>query len=194
MKTINLDITHRCTLECPRCTRQQYVDRGEKVPGKDMSVSEFSKILDKFQQIRFCGNISDPVFNPNFITFLEMCYSREVECVIHHAATGKSLDWYRQAFAANPKARWYFGIDGIPEDSHKYRKNQNGPQLFKAMVMCKEMGLDANWAYILFRYNENDIDAAKLLADKFDIQIYFVKSSRFAETDPLKPLNRENYL
>ena len=37
-KGLNIDITHRCALECPRCQRQtQFRDRGQKVYGVDIS-------------------------------------------------------------------------------------------------------------------------------------------------------------
>jgi hypothetical protein len=159
-----------------------------------MSVAEYKKILSKFNVVRFCGNISDPVFNPNFITFLKMSYDRGVRCIIHHAATGKPASWYREAFEANREAIWVFGIDGLPEESHIYRKNQDGPFLFDMMKMAKDMGLNANWAYIIFKYNENSMVKAKALADLHNIPIYFGKSSRFIENDPLKPTNPENYL
>ena len=43
------------------------------IPGKIMTVEQFAKIVKYFRHIHFCGQISDPIFNPNFITFLYMC-------------------------------------------------------------------------------------------------------------------------
>ena len=71
INSINLDITHRCTLECPKCLRVFYKHHNIKVPGHDMSVAEYIKIIDYFKHINFCGGISDPVFNPNLIDFLK---------------------------------------------------------------------------------------------------------------------------
>lgn len=194
MKSINLDISHRCTLECPRCQRNYYRSRGERVPGSDLTVSEYAKLLDFFDEIRICGNISDPVFNPNFITFLEMSYEKKVPVKIHHAATGKPLSWYKQAFEANPDAFWVFAIDGLPKDSHKYRINQKGEQLFEALKLCNEMGLKCVWAHIIFRYNEDTLGECQKLADENNIRLVFVKSGRWQPDDPYKPLRRENYL
>lgn len=193
MKTVNLDITHRCTLECPKCRREKYRLLNQKVPGKDMSIDEYRKIIEYFDNVVFCGNISDPVFNPNFIKFLELNYEHNIDCEIHHAATGKPLTWYEKAYKANPKAGWVFGIDGFPEESHLYRKNQNGPALFEAMKLCKKLGLRTTWRYIIFKYNEYSIKECKMLADHYDINIQFVRSSRFDLDDPLKPENLNNY-
>jgi len=115
MKSINLDITHRCTLECSRCERIRWTARGEKVPGEDMELYAYLKILNYFDHINFCGNRADPVFNPNFIQFLAINKKRNKSCEIHNAATGKNLAWYQRAFKANTDAVWHFGIDGLPE-------------------------------------------------------------------------------
>ena len=194
MPAINLDITHRCTLECIRCYRSVYKDRGIKIPGQDMTISEYEKVVSYFDHIIFCGNLSDPVFNPNFIEFLKMTYDRGINCEVNNAATGKSISWYEKAFEANPKAKWIFGLDGLPEKSHIYRKNQNGKALFDAMVLCKKMGLNVIWNHIIFRFNEKDQEECQNLADKYGIEIRFIKSSRFLEDDELKPLDPNNYI
>ena len=48
---INLDITHRCTLQCQRCNRAIFAARGQSVPGEDMSIYNFKKILNFFENI-----------------------------------------------------------------------------------------------------------------------------------------------
>ena len=194
MLAINLDITYRCTLQCPKCVRAFYKKNNMKVPGRDMTVPEFKKVADKFNTIRFCGNLSDPVFNPNFITFLKICYEKNINCKIHHAATGKSVSWYKEAFEANPDAKWIFAIDGLPQDSHIYRINQDGQKLFDVMIMCKDMGLHVVWKHIIFRYNEDTMQKAKQMAIENNIEFYFIKSSTYdGPDDILRPLKRENY-
>lgn len=194
MKAINLDITHRCTLACPKCPRQYYIKNNMKVPGKDMTIDEYYKIISHFNFINFCGNLSDPIFNPHFIEFLKINYKNNIGCEIHTAATGKSLEWYKKAFEANPNAHWKFAIDGYPEESHFYRKNQNGEALFQAMKLCKEMGLKTTWEYIIFKYNEYSIEDCKIMAKHLGVDINLIKSGRFKTNDPLKPLDPNNYI
>ena len=62
---LNIDITHRCSLRCPRCQRStSFIDHGIKVPGEDISIENFSKAIKHFTHINFCGQISDPVHHP----------------------------------------------------------------------------------------------------------------------------------
>jgi len=35
------------------------------------------------------------------------------------------MHWYESAFESNPNAEWHFGLDGLPEESHLYRINQD---------------------------------------------------------------------
>ena len=71
-KSCSLDIGTLCTLECPQCMRADWSDK-KQIPGSNMTIEQFTKIVNYFQYIHFCGQISDPIFNPNLITFLFMC-------------------------------------------------------------------------------------------------------------------------
>ena len=189
---INLDITHRCTLQCQRCNRAIFAARGLKVPGEDMTMENFKKIIDYFEEVYFCGQISDPIFHPQFIEFLKLLKGRKT--VIHTAASHKKEEWYKKAFEANTDAYWTFGIDGLPKDSHKYRKNQDGEHLFKMACMAAKMGLLVKWQYLIFSYNENDIEEARKMAKDNNLILELQKSSRFWEGDPLMPKNKDYYI
>ena len=63
----------------------------------------------------------------------------------------KKKEWYDEAF----DEEWKFGIDGLPKDSHKYRINQDGQYLFERMLDAKNKGLNVEWQYIIFDYNED---------------------------------------
>ena len=55
-KSLNIDISFRCPLECPRCQRQrQWRNEGKKVPGRDLTLDEIDKISDYYNDFIFCG-------------------------------------------------------------------------------------------------------------------------------------------
>ena len=189
---INLDITHRCTLQCQRCNRAIFAARGQKVPGEDMTMENFKKVIDYFEEVYFCGQISDPIFHPQFIEFLKLLKGRKT--VIHTAASHKKEEWYRKAFEANTDAYWTFGIDGLPKDSHKYRINQDGEHLFKMACMAAKIVDKVKWQYIVFNYNENNIEEARQMAKDNNLIFEVQKSSRFWKDDPLMPKNKEYYI
>lgn len=193
-KSLNIDIGFRCPLECPRCQRQrQWRNNGLKVPGRDLTLEEIDKISDFYNDFRFCGQLSDPVHHPKFSKILEMLRKKNVRCEIHNAASAKSKEYYIKCFKANPDAEWIFGIDGLPEESHMYRVNQDGEKLFNIMVESKKyLKNKPIWQYIVFSYNETHIEQAKKLAKKVDVPFMLIQSSRWeGDDDPLKPKNKE---
>ena len=161
-RSINLDITTKCTLACPECRRTSYINKGWKVNGGHMPFSDFKKVHKFFDRLLFCGGVSDPIFHPQFIEFLE--YSRDKEVFVSNAASHKSEDWYKDAFKANLNATWTFGIDGLPHESHKYRVNQDGEKLFDIMKMAADMDMNVIWQYLVFDYNKEHLDKARVMA------------------------------
>jgi len=190
---LNIDLSHRCPLVCPQCARQGYYkNHGEKVPGKDLSIDDFEKIAEHFKIITFCGQLSDPIHHPKFIEILEICKHKKVDTEISTASSFKSKKWYKNAFAIYPEARWIFGIDGLPSESHKYRVNQDGDKLFDIMIEAKrDLSTKPVWQYIIFLYNQDNIDAAVNLAKHHGLDFKIINSARWSsDDDPLRPTIR----
>jgi len=193
-RSLNIDISFRCPLECPRCQRQrQWRNNGLKVPGRDLTLDEIDKISDYYNDFIFCGQLSDPVHHPKFPEILEMLYKKKTIVEIHNAASQKSKEYFIKCFKANPHAQWIFGIDGLPEESHKYRVNQDGKKLFNIMIESKKhLEVTPVWQYIIFNYNEDHIEEAKQMAKENGVGFMLVQSSRWNDNDdPLRPKNKE---
>jgi len=190
---VNVDLSARCGLECSRCQRQTYYDNSKEIPGHDLTIEDFMKITDMFKTINFCGQLSDPVHNKYFIDILRLCKTKNVGGTIHNASSLKSKEWYIEAFKAHPDMRWIFGIDGLPKDSCMYRVNQDGEKLFDIMLDSKKyLKTIPVWQYIIFSYNENDIDEAKQIAKDNGVKFNLNYSSKwFTEDDPLRPKNKD---
>ena len=186
---LNLDVTHRCPLECPNCQRQTSFTNYGLVPhGRDLSVVEIDMIAKHFKEVAFCGQLSDPVHHPKFNEIMGQL--KDVpEVFVHNAATAKPISWYIKSWKANPKAVWIFACDGLPKDSHKYRKNQDGEKMFEIMKEATKHLLSTPvWQCIRFKYNENDIETCKKMATDNGINFIIVESSRWlSDDDPFKP-------
>ena len=202
-RQLNIDISFRCPLECPRCQRQVtwrkpvWRDNPLKVPGRDLTLDEIDKISDYYKDINFCGQLSDPVYHPKFPEILRLLYNKgdkrihkkSIKVEIHTAASQKSKAWYIKCFKANPLAEWLFGIDGLPEESNLYRINQDGEKLFNIMIESKKhLQQTPVWQYIAFSYNEDHIEQAKKLAKENGVRFMLLQSSRWTDNnDPYKP-------
>lgn len=184
-KRLNIDLSHRCPLECLRCGRQRsFTSKGLKVPGRDLTIEEFNKILDWFPRISFCGQYSDPIHHPQINELLKITKERGTKVEVHLASSLKPMKHYIEAFKANPKANWIFGIDGIPEESHKYRVNQDGRKLYNIMLESKKyLKTKPLWQFIIFSFNENSIDECMKMAKDNDVDFILVNSARWTDDD-----------
>ena len=195
--SVNLDITNKCTLACSKCTREHLaVNWGlanHNFPGQQMTLETYQKYLNKFDEISFCGQVSDPMMHPEFNKFLHLAADQHKSVRVHTAINHRPLSFFRLCWEAHTEANWTFGIDGLPKDSHKYRTNQNGQKMFDIMVESTKYLKKVYWQYIVFRYNENDIDEAKELADKHNINLRLIGSGRFDKNDPLEPTKHKVY-
>ena len=193
-KGINIDISNRCPLECMRCQRQtNFTLEGRKVYGRDATMDEIRKLSDYFSSFNFCGQLSDPVHHPHFVEILEYLYKKDIQVTVHNASSQKPMKWYIKAFQAHPKAKWIFAIDGLPEESNMYRINQDGVKMFEvAKEAKKHLKQTPSWQFIVFSYNEHNLEKAKQMAIDEGLMFIVLHSSRWMnEDDPLRPKQKE---
>ena len=152
-------------------------------------MEEFYKLTKFFKSINFCGQLSDPVHHPKLVDMLAYLRKNKKEAIIHNASSLKPKSWYIKAFKAYPEAKWTFGIDGLPEQSHIYRVNQDGKKLYDIMLESKKyLKRRPVWQYLIFKYNEHNIEKAKQMAKEAGVTFMSLQSSRWnSEDDPLRP-------
>ena len=68
----NIDASHRCVFRCPQCARQKTYTQNQIKRSFDIGVNELQKILDFYNRMNFCGQISDPIYHPQFLLFLKI--------------------------------------------------------------------------------------------------------------------------
>lgn len=182
-RNIDLDLSSRCPIQCPMCWRQ--TESQARKRGHDMTMEDFLKVVEFVKVgpiegfIYFAGAASDPIHHPNFIDFLKICADKKIYCEVQTASSFKSKEWFIEAFKAHPNARWQFGIDGLPEDSNRYRINQDGEKLFNIMEEAtKYLNTEPIWQYIVFKYNEKHVEYCKAWAHEIGCKFKLVISGK----------------
>ena len=192
---ILVETTWRCLLACPMCRRTrkpQEVEIHKKLYG-DLKLVDYKKLLDSFNFIKFCGNISDPIYHPEFHEILRIGKEYNARIEIHTNGWGRKESWWRNAYELcdSKKVSWIFGLDGLPHQSHIYRINQKGEEVFEMMKLGVSLGQQITWQWIPFRYNEDYISEGVRLATKHNMTFMLRPSSRF--TPLFKHLLDEDY-
>ena len=186
---VNLDITHRCLLQCPKCLRQQFP--GLHMRGHDIELKNLEKIIDSpFEQFNFCGQMGDCVYHSKFLDILKLCDNYKKKFIFHTNGHGKREKWWNEVsdiIQNKNKFTFVFALDGLPKDSHIYRKNQDGVKVWEVMKKLAKINSNIKWQYIIFKYNENDIEEARKMAYENNIIFYPILSTRWEKNDPLRP-------
>ena len=181
----NMDLSHRCILRCPQCLRQKVEGLPRIKRSFDIGKPEFRKILNYYEnQITFCGQISDPIYHPDFLAFLEMMNGLGKGLrVATNGTNDKSgnMDdkWWEKAYSYGlGENSWVFGVDGLDEKSQLYRIGSNFKQVWETMKMGVQAGHPIVWQFIIFGYNEHEIEQAKEIAHKEGITLLLIKTNR----------------
>ena len=62
------------------------------------------------------------------------------------------------------------------------------------MIKLKELGANVEWQFIIFSFNEHQVEDAKKFCKDKKIKLLFKKSSRFHYMEAGVPKNKENYV
>ena len=188
----NIDTSHRCVFKCPQCIRQKTSSQEQIRRSFDLEEHNFKKILDYYDNgITFCGQISDPIYHPNFLKLLKMCDGQGKAIRIATVGSGKSDAWWDEAYSyGQGENAWYFGVDGIDRKSELYRVGSNFEDVWKRMKQGRDLGHVIVWQYIIFGYNEHEIDRAIEIAKQEDFSLLLINTNRGFRSD--NPLLRKN--
>ena len=183
----NTDLSNKCILQCVFCQRQ-LVHQGEpagreKVKlSQDMPLEDFKKVINTFKGMNMCGQLSDPIYHPQFLNYLQIASDLNKHCNIHTNGSGKKKSFWKQAFAIPKPMFWIFGIDGLDQKTcNLHRIGQNFHQSFKAMLLGSKSHHKIIWQFIPFQHNEHQIDRAISIARKHNIQFLLLKSNRWRD-------------
>jgi hypothetical protein len=178
--------------KCPQCIRQKTSSQEQIRRSFDLEEHNFKKILDYYENgITFCGQISDPIYHPNFLKLLKMCHGQGKAVRIATVGSGKSDAWWDEAFSyGQGENAWYFGVDGIDRKSELYRVGSNFDDVWKRMKQGRDLGHVIVWQYIIFGYNEHEIDRAIEIAKQEDFSLLLINTNRGFRSD--NPLLRKN--
>lgn len=204
---VNIDATHRCMLACVFCNRSflpwgaEQIKDHQKTYG-DLTVEDAIQLGNSFKDLMFCGNISDPIYNPQFLDILRALGTTTTESVqIHTNGSWKPNNWWHELVDICNNQKYHtemvFGIDGIDDKCAIHRANQKFDESWYAMTYCKQNLNPENslvvWQFIPFKYNQHEIEQAKALAKQHKLRFLILKSGRFGfENGPLDPPDDES--
>lgn len=199
VRSFNVEITNRCTLRCPECSRTDNSWVRDNLTQLPLSlleriflVSERSRWLGL--KINLCGTYGDCIYHTRFHDVVAHLKAAGLNVMIETNGSHRLIPWWEKTCALlDDNDAITFSVDGLEDTNHIYRINSRWSDIVAAMEYCATR-VFVSWKFIVFRHNEHQIEQVKTLARQLGVQdITFKKSARFREGDPLAPQS-DNYI
>jgi MoaA/NifB/PqqE/SkfB family radical SAM enzyme len=194
--TIHLEITDRCNASCPQCGRNK-LGGAEKphLPGAELTLEDIKKILPEntigqFKRLYMCGNFGDPVVAKDTLEVFE--YLREfnpnISLGMNTNGSARSTEWWtRMGKVFAPKGAIKFGIDGLKDTNHIYRRNTDFNKIIENASAFIAAGGRAQWEFLVFKHNEHQVDQARKLSEELGFEKFTLKKTgRFFSNTKIK--------
>lgn len=193
---LHIELTNRCTLKCPKCSRTEFQNRfGMKAwQNHDIELSELKNFLDcdlTGLKINLCGTYGDPIYYKDLYSAVE--YFKSNGAWIELTTNGSYRDehwWQSISSLLTAQDIINFSIDGVPDNFTQYRVNANWDSILVGFKHTVASGALVRYKFIPFSFNEASIETAQQLAQELGAVFHYEYSDRWASNDdPLKPKN-----
>jgi MoaA/NifB/PqqE/SkfB family radical SAM enzyme len=181
-----IEITSLCNAACPQCPRNNF---GEGINPYMPLTSISREVLDqtfpaelvqRLRQVFFCGSYGDPIAHTDFLDILKdfRRKSPTVWLYIHTNGGIRNPEWWAElARVLNGYGKIDFGIDGLSDTNHIYRKNVNWDKLMSNVQSFICAGGKAQWNYIVFAHNEHQVDEARQLSNDLGFENFLSRNT-----------------
>ena len=196
----HIEPTSRCTLECPGCDRTWYQKTFKHQIIQDIdihAVINFFAVNNFYKStIRLCGNNGDPIYHPKFIEFISLLKTQQHSIVIHTNGSAKTQTfWNDLCKLLTDDDQIIFAIDGLEDTNHQYRKNSNWQQVMEAVTVATASNVQTEWQFIVFRYNQHQVDQAKQMSKDLNMDSFqIIKSHRWMDESLQKFMPDEEFI
>ena len=181
VESLQLEVSNYCNAACPQCPRNYYGGKTiPTLPLRKWTLQEFKHTIDftklnNLKQVYFCGTYGDPMTNTHLVKMCEYIKEQNptVKIGVHtNGAVGNTTMYAQLAKLIDFMA---FGIDGLENTNHIYRRNVSWQKLKNNVQTFIAQGGKAIWDFIVFDHNQNQISQARALSKQMGFAEFSIK-------------------
>jgi MoaA/NifB/PqqE/SkfB family radical SAM enzyme len=199
-----LEITSYCNAACPQCPRNNHgIGINKRMPLCHLNRQTIDRaftldLCARLRQIFFCGSYGDPIMHPDFLDILRDFRKKNPTLWLYFHTNGGVHDpeyWAEIAHIMAGYGQIDFGIDGLENTLHLYRKNVSYNKVIENATAFINAGGRAQWNFIVFGHNENEVEKVQQIGKQLGFfNVLIRKTGRFLnhrtlEEIPLWPVN-----
>ena len=187
IKEIHIEPTSLCNASCPQCARNiNGEDINPNIKLGSINLQWFknnltAKNLKNVNKIFFCGNVGDPVANPDLLKIIRYLKDQKEDLVIGLNTNGgikTPIWWTNLAKLLNgPYDYVVFSIDGLEDTNHIYRKNVKWNKIRDNAKAFTKAGGSAHWDMLIFEHNKDQIATATITARNWGFNWFRTKET-----------------
>ena len=173
LNTINLEFTDYCNAACPMCARFKWDGTlyKEKVNSNHNKLHMLQKnisikIIKQLKRFYSVGTYGDPVMNPECVEIYRWIRENNPNCRLEMHSNGGARDEVFWKEIAELGVHVSFGIDGLEDTNHLYRKNVKWTRLVSNVKSFIDNGGEASWKFLIFKHNQHQIEEARQLSKR----------------------------
>ena len=198
IRKLNIDINTICQAACPGCARQDGIaSMSSAFPnGVSMSLNTWKRILDglpNLQRITYCGNYGDSagtVRLPEYIEYANEKHSNLKHNVVSNMGLGSEKFW--KDIISYDNVNIIASVDGLENTNHLYRRFVRWNIVEKNLKIVSSKSDVVTWKYIVFPWNQCDIEQAKAIAKKLGFKFSLIYNNQVELEDKWIQYNKQD--
>lgn len=178
---LHLEITSRCMLACNACPRTEYKGHYQVLDLSLEAIQKIAKNISAYSGVLLCGDHGDPIYHPAFHDVLKLLTKDKNAPPINIATNGCYRDekwWEETCRILRPQDIIIFGIDGLEDTFHLYRKNaiwKSATDAIRTIKRCSSIQI--HWQWILFNFNQDQLPRAHEYCREWGIDCFRILKS-----------------
>lgn len=195
---IHLEPTTKCNARCPQCPRNIY---GSSMLAPDITELDFTykeakqifsqSFYDSINCVTVNGTSGDIVMHSEAELFMEYLINRFPSIELHTNGGARNSEFWK--LLAKPNVTVEFGIDGLADTHHLYRRNTRFDTVLKNAKTFIDAGGKATWTMTVFKHNEHQIDQCNQLSIEYGFQNFIARPSIRFESSGFYPVIDKDY-
>jgi MoaA/NifB/PqqE/SkfB family radical SAM enzyme len=206
---LQFEISSNCNAQCPGCARNLFVPSDDPDVNTDITNIQIithpdipknvyldlevfkgifsDRVKQKLGFIEFIGSIDDPLMHPQFLEMLEFITNSVpgVRTVIHSNASLRTPEYFTEMakILKGSSHKFAFSIDGLEDTNHLYRRNTKWNKIIENARAFISAGGNASWQYLIFPWNQHQVDDAKSMAKEMGFTDFRARNNRGLNLD-----------
>lgn len=193
IRQVHLEPTQKCQASCPMCDRNKNGGEvNQYLTDAELSLSDVHKIfpsafVKQLNRIYMCGNHGDPIMAKDTLEIMKYFRSCNPTMKLDIITNGgaRSSDWWAELATVVDQVE--FSVDGLEDTNHLYRQGVNWAKVENAIESFTSAGGNAKWTFLVFNYNEHQVEEAERYSKLLGVNTFVAKKSgRFFSSSKLQ--------